>query len=397
MQKASQQSLLTPTAKFVMDLLLKPTAIDEEPSTTVDQMVLQSGHVITAAVKVATSIDELLQSEAVIAPIATTLDEPLSCVLETNLQPAETLDGSTSGLTMAEKIAIPVDIPDNPPFLEDAPPGEGAVGIELKDTLCNQPDSPIAVENHHLPSALMAAASKSGTTTSPDVEIRSGTPVSNSLIVHPPSAQQNPVNDAVDRAPLVSKEDKMQADSAATAPSADKSLTPSNQKILTQNMITPNQHVPISNEKKTKSNSPSMQISRSSSESIFFENNKSSSSKNSIQRLNPEAPEFTVSPQPILEVLLPLTAPKLYLSKDDTEIWKNTETFNPNYLIEDIQSEGGLNHASNDSDNDFDMEYAMEQESFYSEVSAPTYHNRSKKAKAKKKVQVHRSARLNKD
>ncbi|CAI9106213.1 OLC1v1005312C1 [Oldenlandia corymbosa var. corymbosa] len=233
MQKVSQQSLPTPTAKSAMDLLLKPTAIDEEPSTTVDRTVLQSGHVITAAVKVATSIVALLRPEAAIAPIATALDEPLSCALETNLQPAKTLEGSTSGLTMAEKIGIPVDIPYSPPFLEDALPGEAAVGIELEDTLCNQPDSPIAVENHHLPSASMAAASKSGTTTSLDVEIRSGTPVDNSLIVRPPSAQQNPVNDAVDPAPLVSKEDKMQANSAAIAPSADKSLTPSNQKILT--------------------------------------------------------------------------------------------------------------------------------------------------------------------
>ncbi|CAI9099019.1 OLC1v1035768C1 [Oldenlandia corymbosa var. corymbosa] len=161
-----------------------------------------------------------------ITPIATALDEPLSCLLETNLWPAKTLEGSISGLTIAEKIAIPVDIPDSPPLLEDAPPGEAAVGIELEDTLCNQPDSPIAVENHHLSSASTAAASKSGTTTSPDVEIQSGTPVDNSLIVHPPSAQQNPVNDAVDQAPLVSKEDKMQVDSTATAPSADKSLTP---------------------------------------------------------------------------------------------------------------------------------------------------------------------------
>ncbi|CAI9114811.1 OLC1v1015617C1 [Oldenlandia corymbosa var. corymbosa] len=161
MQKASQQSLPTPTAKSAMDLLLKPTAIYEEPSTTVDRTVFQSGNIITAAIIVATSIDALLRPEAAIAPIATALDKPLSCALETNLRPAKTLKRSTSGLTMAEKISIPVDIPDSPPFLQDAPSGEAAVGIELEDTLCNQPDSPIAIENHHLPSASMAAASKS--------------------------------------------------------------------------------------------------------------------------------------------------------------------------------------------------------------------------------------------
>ncbi|CAI9115215.1 OLC1v1016057C1 [Oldenlandia corymbosa var. corymbosa] len=121
----------------------------------------------------------------------------------------------------------------------------------------------------------------------------------------------------------------------------------------------------------------------------------SSVEQSPVKKLNPEASEFTISPQPLLQVLLPITAAKSYLSKDDTEIGKNTETFIPNYSIEKINSEGGLNHAS--EDDDFDMEYAKKQESFYSEISAPTYHNRSKKAKAKKTVQVRRSARLNKD
>ncbi|CAI9105604.1 OLC1v1004566C1 [Oldenlandia corymbosa var. corymbosa] len=155
------------------------------------------------------------------------------------------------------------------------------------------------------------------------------------------------------------------------------------------NSLTSNPVDSVSREDEAKSNSPQS----SNKEGI------SSTKISSNQKLNLEAPEFNISHQPpLLEVLLPITAPKTYFSKDDTEIGKNTETFNSSYLIEEINSEGGLNHASNGSDDgDFDMEYAMEQESFCSEVSAPIYHNHSKKVRAKKKVQVRWSARLNRN
>ncbi|CAI9099379.1 OLC1v1036191C1 [Oldenlandia corymbosa var. corymbosa] len=57
-------------------------------------------------------------------------------------------------------------------------------------------------------------------------------------------------------------------------------------------------------------------------------------------------------------------------------------TGNPSFSIEEINSEGEPNHAFNGSeDDDFDMEFAMEQESFYSEVSALPHHNHKKKAR----------------
>ncbi|CAI9114899.1 OLC1v1015716C1 [Oldenlandia corymbosa var. corymbosa] len=69
-----------------------------------------------------------------------------------------------------------------------------------------------------------------------------------------------------------------------------------------------------------------------------------------------------------------------YASQEDTNDMENQSS-------DSIVATSGLNDASNGSDDDdFDMEYAMEQESFYSKVSAPIYHNHSKKAKAKKKV-----------
>ncbi|CAI9102448.1 OLC1v1000723C1 [Oldenlandia corymbosa var. corymbosa] len=136
-------------------------------------------------------------------------------------------------------------------------------------------------------------------------------------------------------------------------------------------------------------------------------NSTHSNNEDSFSTLNPAAPEFSYSPrpqEPLLEVLLlisdPIVAekPNQFLSKDDMEFVKNTEPINKIYLIEDIQSEGGLNHASNDFDeDDFDMEYALEQESLYSEISTPTYHKHSKKAKSKKRVQVRRFALLNKN
>ncbi|CAI9108372.1 OLC1v1007945C1 [Oldenlandia corymbosa var. corymbosa] len=149
---------------------------------------------------------------------------------------------------------------------------------------------------------------------------------------------------------------------------------------------------------KSQSNSLSGQYLPSNKEVISSTN---SSNNSSSQKLNPAAQEFTISHQPqipLLKDLLPITAPKMYLSKDDTEIRKTTETFIPNYSIEEINSEGRLNHASNGSDdNDIDMEYAMEEEPFYSEISTTTFHNHLKKVRAKKKVQVRRYAILNKD
>ncbi|CAI9101794.1 OLC1v1039208C1 [Oldenlandia corymbosa var. corymbosa] len=157
---------------------------------------------------------------------------------------------------------------------------------------------------------------------------------------------------------------------AAVATSAGKILLPPN--LLSQS----DEHISLLNKETSKSNSPSQQISPSSLEKE--DSSPNISSNNSSQRLNPEVLEFTIS---ILELIM---AQKTYLSKDDMEIGNNTKLFNPSYSIEEINSESGLNHVSNGSeDEDFDMEYAMAQESFYSEISAPTYHNRLKKPKLK--------------
>ncbi|CAI9095275.1 OLC1v1031176C1 [Oldenlandia corymbosa var. corymbosa] len=127
-------------------------------------------------------------------------------------------------------------------------------------------------------------------------------------------------------------------------------------------------------------------VTQSPSSSNAGKSPQNSSISNGTQKLNSDAAEFSYIPQPqapILEVLLPITDPKLYLSKDDMEVGNNIETFNLSYSIEEIYSEGRINHTSIDSDDEhFDMEYAMEPEFFYSEISVPTYHNRSKKAKA---------------
>ncbi|CAI9094718.1 OLC1v1030505C1 [Oldenlandia corymbosa var. corymbosa] len=134
------------------------------------------------------------------------------------------------------------------------------------------------------------------------------------------------------------------------------------------------------NEDELKSKSP--QFSPLDNEVIF---SKNSSKNGSVKKLNPAAPEFSCPPSqqiPLLQVLLPISGPisdrnnYQFFSKDGTDIEKHTVSFNPSYSIEEIHSEDGQNHASNGSDDkDFDMEYAMEQECFYSKVSTPTYHN----------------------
>ncbi|CAI9100117.1 OLC1v1037047C1 [Oldenlandia corymbosa var. corymbosa] len=89
----------------------------------------------------------------------------------------------------------------------------------------------------------------------------------------------------------------------------------------------------------------------------------------SAPKTYPEATGFSFSPRPQvppLQVLLPLSDSNIgknqhqFLPKDDTEAGKNSGPNNPSYLIDEIHSEGGINHDSNGSDDDdFDIEYAM--------------------------------------
>ncbi|CAI9115055.1 OLC1v1015889C1 [Oldenlandia corymbosa var. corymbosa] len=190
-------------------------------------------------------------------------------------------------------------------------------------------------------------------------------------------------------------------DPVTSAPSAQTPVDPGGLNLNEDKIAPTDQEITASKEEGL--HSKSLQQFSSNNEDSFSKNKEgisspNNSSKNFSQKLNHEAPEFTITYQPqfpLLEVLLPITTPKTYFSKVDMETGKNTEISNSNYLIKDINSEGRINHASDDDD--FDMEYAIEQESFYSEISAPTYHNHSKKAKSKKKVQVRQSTRLNKN
>ncbi|CAI9102449.1 OLC1v1000724C1 [Oldenlandia corymbosa var. corymbosa] len=83
-----------------------------------------------------------------------------------------------------------------------------------------------------------------------------------------------------------------------------------------------------------------------------------------------------------------LDVPQLSQSSAQQSPQISTSIEQPKQPHSDSPNFNELNHASNGyDDDDLDMEYAMEEESFYSDVSAPTYHNHSKNAKAKAKVQ----------
>ncbi|CAI9095253.1 OLC1v1031151C1 [Oldenlandia corymbosa var. corymbosa] len=287
-------------------------------------------------------------------------------------------EGSTSGLTTLEKIGILVDIIDRPPLplisekmAEEESPRPFGVDDETVLLLLKVFDATAA-------SIAIAA---------PMLEGDKSTPQSIDNRWQPPEFTEGKE--------IPTSEHSSSQRCTASVETVALSKDP---KSLSQSDLI----VSVSKEDELKSKSP--QFSPSDNEVIFPKN---SSNNGSVKKLNPAAPKFSCPPSqqiPVLQVLLPISGPisdrnnKQFFSKDDTEVEKHIVSFNPSYSIEEIHSEGGQNHASNGSDDeDFDMKYAMEQEFFYSEVSTPTYHNRSKKAKAKKKVQVRRSARLDKD
>ncbi|CAI9100110.1 OLC1v1037040C1 [Oldenlandia corymbosa var. corymbosa] len=145
---------------------------------------------------------------------------------------------------------------------------------------------------------------------------------------------------------------------------------------------------PILNVVNSNSNSPLPHPSPSKSEDMFPQNNSATSS---TQKLNPATAEFNYSPRPqvpLLQVLLPIAVPDhKHYSKDDTEIGEHIESSGTGFSIDHIHSEGEQNQIYKDSeDEEFDMERALERESFYSEISTPTYHNNSKKARLNQKL-----------